>query len=508
MNHKEYKIASYGGMLPDMVKIKEDENTFYKRKEAFKNDIKDIINKLNNLINSIDDYYGVFEDIIKSYGNEKRNYFLLQNINEINNFKNTFLQDINKIIDEDNIFNKINNMINLYHKIILPNDDSYPTEEEINKKAHKEIAVTHNSINNQLETPKCKEEKEKPNNLNNIITTDSNYSNDSLCSNNIEINDMESVMMTDDIVDNNYMDFNITKMKKILTLKNIKTTCYKIYVLKDGKIIVSSFSGNSYLYFLFGPKKGEYFDLAPQYIHYLYEMNDGMILISLKFKLVLLNIKEDKIEKIDLLPKLLLSLLRLSNNKFLMFDLNNNGYIYNYKNKDLILEKKIQLNSFKKIVPTQAWAFNEKEIALSYTERGFSKYSFNNYISFFDIEKDKKIKTFGLNKGSLVLCIFNENLIIIGNKRLLFQIDLVKHSKKKEFKLKDNSNIHSIVALNEKQIIVAQTDCINQILLDKDFNFQLLNTLQLGSHSLNKYPKNRLLLTEDGFSPKTLYLYG
>ena len=504
MNHKEHKIASYGRMLPDMMKIKEDANTFYEKKEAFKNDIKDIINKLNNLINSIDDYYGVYEDIIKCYGNEKRNYFLLQNINEINNFKNTLLQDFNKI-DENNIFIKISNMIDLYHKIFLSNDASYPTEEEINKKDHEETTVTPNNNISQFETPKGGKEKEKPNNIKNIIITNSN---DSINNKNLEINDIESVLITDDIVDNNYLDFNITKMKKILTLKNTKAICDKVFVLKDRKIIISNISGKTYLYYLFGPKKGEYINLELEYINYLYEIDDGMILISLKFKLVLLNIKEDNIEKIDLLPKLLLSISRLSNNKFLIIELNNKGYIYNYNNKEFILEKKISLNSLKKIMPAEVWAFNEKEIAISYTERGFYKYSYNFNISFFDIEKDKKIKTFGLNKGSLSLCIFNENLIIIGNDRVIFQIDLIKHSKKKEFKLKDNSNIHSIVALNEKQIIVAQTDCINQFLLDKDFNFQLLNTLQLGSRSLNKYPKNRLLLTEDEFSPKTLHLYG
>ena len=107
MNHKGHKFDSFGGMLPDMMKIKVDENTFYSKKEALKNDIRDIINKLYNLINSIDDYFKVYEDIINSYGNGKRNYFLLQNINEINNFKNNFLQDIDKIVNENNIFNSL-----------------------------------------------------------------------------------------------------------------------------------------------------------------------------------------------------------------------------------------------------------------------------------------------------------------------------------------------------------------------------------------------------------------
>ena len=88
--HAEHETISYGSILPKEKKLKEEMNDFYNKKEVFKNDINNIINKLRNLINLVDKYYEIYEDIIKSYGNKKRNYCLLENIESINKF-NSFL---------------------------------------------------------------------------------------------------------------------------------------------------------------------------------------------------------------------------------------------------------------------------------------------------------------------------------------------------------------------------------------------------------------------------------
>ena len=125
IEHKCHQIISYETIVSNTNKIKEEKSIFYNKKELLKNDIKDIIDKLNNLIISIDGLFGIYEDIINNYELKKQNYYLLQNINEINKFKNTFVQDINKIIVEKNIFKKTNNMIDLYNKINLPNNVYY-----------------------------------------------------------------------------------------------------------------------------------------------------------------------------------------------------------------------------------------------------------------------------------------------------------------------------------------------------------------------------------------------
>lgn len=67
--HKEHKIISYGSIFPDIKKIKEKVNDFISKKEAFKNVIKNIINKFNILMDKMDKYFEINEDIMKCYGN-------------------------------------------------------------------------------------------------------------------------------------------------------------------------------------------------------------------------------------------------------------------------------------------------------------------------------------------------------------------------------------------------------------------------------------------------------
>ena len=100
--HSNHKTISYGGILPKEKRLKEEMNELYNKKEVLKNDIHEIIKKLKNLINSVDKYYEIYEDIIKIYGNKKRNYSLLQNIEKITKFKIYFIQEINKIMNERN----------------------------------------------------------------------------------------------------------------------------------------------------------------------------------------------------------------------------------------------------------------------------------------------------------------------------------------------------------------------------------------------------------------------
>ena len=53
-DHYEHKIISYGSILPK--KAKEELNKFVQKKDELKNNIKNIINKLQALINNIDNY--------------------------------------------------------------------------------------------------------------------------------------------------------------------------------------------------------------------------------------------------------------------------------------------------------------------------------------------------------------------------------------------------------------------------------------------------------------------
>ena len=73
---------------------------------------------MNKIIEVSDIYFRIYQDIINSYENKKRNYSLLQNIRDMNKYNNDFIKDMNNILEQKNISDKFNEMITLYNKIV------------------------------------------------------------------------------------------------------------------------------------------------------------------------------------------------------------------------------------------------------------------------------------------------------------------------------------------------------------------------------------------------------
>ena len=192
--HNGHKIIGYGSIIPDIKKMKKEANIFNQKKEKLKNDINSIINKLNNLAFLIDNYFKIYEDIINSYENKRRNYFLLQNIKNMKNINDNILQDINKIINEINIYSKFNYMINIYNNITQlenkqqkeKNDIKNEFEQKSKKNSQEEIKNktinTKNVVNS--DTPGINIEKNNSYNNNEI-----NLENKVNINSNKEIND-------------------------------------------------------------------------------------------------------------------------------------------------------------------------------------------------------------------------------------------------------------------------------------------------------------------------------
>ena len=466
--HNEHKIISYGSIFPNIKKIKDETSNFNDKKEIFKNDIKNIIEKLNNLIYTIDNYWGIYEDIINSYGNKKRNYFLLQNINDMIKFNNDFIKDIDKTINEKNISIKINNMINIYNQMKI-------TDLDIIKKYAEEIK-------NMTETM-----------VNDIIKTDLKM---------VERNN-ELMISSEKREDNNYKDFDLNNMKKIITLK-IDTFFPKIFILKDGRIIISASS-----YFIIYNSKNDYcFMLYEKYIDDIIQMDDGIVIIITESEIKLLKIEDKNYEIIQSFKfnkeKGFLHLVKLSKQKILVYEghyLNNIDtlWIYIYENKKLILKNEKKLDLTKKIDSVfKICAINEKEIAMDLQKEKL--FGFKREVVFFDLEKDKKIQNFGFTFGFGYggFCLINKDLLIYVNNGNLYPISLKSHSKKKEIKLNNiYDKVYSIVALNEKQFIVSQENYISQYELEKEYKFKLIHTIKFKSNYISKYPKSRLILGEE-----------
>ena len=141
--HKNHKSIYYGDILPDI----NDEIKEYIDK--LKKEIEDIKNKLNNIMNNIMDniniYYNIYNNIIDNYKKKRKNYEILQNINEFNNYNKIIIKDIKEIINDKDINNKLKNIINIYNKINKIEEikyyDNYIIGEFEIKENNKEIRI-------------------------------------------------------------------------------------------------------------------------------------------------------------------------------------------------------------------------------------------------------------------------------------------------------------------------------------------------------------------------------
>jgi len=223
--HKNHKNISYGDMIPNENENKEYLNKLRESINIFKKKIKEIINIFYKVIDNIELYYNISNDIINNYDKKYRNYEILQNIKEIK--ENNILNEIDKINKEININNKINNIIKIYDIIFDKNITEINILYNIKKK-NKDIEKEEDKINifgsifvkNNIN--KCKiiiDKKEY--NLQEKFT----IKNDNIQALNIKLKGIEN------ITNMSYMFYNCTSLSSIpdfskLDIKNVTDISY------------------------------------------------------------------------------------------------------------------------------------------------------------------------------------------------------------------------------------------------------------------------------------------
>ena len=129
-HNNSHKITTYKSIYPNLNnaknKIKNMENVI----NVFNNDINKILDILLNIKNSINKYYAINNKIFNNFEVNKRNYQILQNINNIND-KNIIIENLNSIIKENNFTLKLKTIYDLYSNI---NTNNNYNNYEINKK--------------------------------------------------------------------------------------------------------------------------------------------------------------------------------------------------------------------------------------------------------------------------------------------------------------------------------------------------------------------------------------
>ena len=124
-NHNDHELIYYGKLIIEDNKIIKKMEEIKKEIDIFNNNLKEKLIKLIKIIENIEEYYKIIDNIITNYiNNKKRNYHILININKIIN-ENNIVNNI-KIINN----NKYNDINDIYNKIYNNKDNNKKNNKE------------------------------------------------------------------------------------------------------------------------------------------------------------------------------------------------------------------------------------------------------------------------------------------------------------------------------------------------------------------------------------------
>ena len=155
--HNKHKIDLFKKIMPKenyIQQIKKMNGELVSKVQKFNNELKELINLLNNISINIQNDLKIFlqisNKIINDYNLEKKNYQVIQNIKVIYNTLNesTILKDIDAFLADSNSTNRIKYMLQMYNAMYLESSNIFSDEalnlnrintNENNKKEEKKI---------------------------------------------------------------------------------------------------------------------------------------------------------------------------------------------------------------------------------------------------------------------------------------------------------------------------------------------------------------------------------
>ena len=185
-HNKSHKITSYKNILPNKDEIMKVLYKYKQKIDQLNNDLSTIIITITNIINKVKEnmkiLYKINFDLFNSYEMQKRDYYKLQNLNEIK--KNININNIDEIINSNNIEIKFKNILNIYNQMI--------NREQITKKNEE---IKENSLSNNVNIEELTNEINISNNdnkedlTNENIIRENNKEKEDIYYDNNEIND-------------------------------------------------------------------------------------------------------------------------------------------------------------------------------------------------------------------------------------------------------------------------------------------------------------------------------
>jgi len=111
--HYLHKRESYSLLFPKMEVIQNEINLLRTEIDKFNDSISNIINKLNEIKKSAEIYFNIYKKIMDDFDYSKRNYEILQNLNEIND---NIILDFFLINGEEDLVEKFKKILNKKNK--------------------------------------------------------------------------------------------------------------------------------------------------------------------------------------------------------------------------------------------------------------------------------------------------------------------------------------------------------------------------------------------------------
>ena len=464
-DHKEHKVVSFGDFIPDKEKLTNDMKELRLIIDKIKNNINEMILKLNNFMDNLEIYYEISSNITKNYEFNNRNSFDLINILNINKFSNDLSKYLNDLIKYKNN-SKFSDILKINDKMTSKTNKNIKNKNDFENRNKKELKID-------------KYENFNINNIKELISFDTNNLN------------LQIIILKDSrILLHNYPRYN--RHIKIFS-KNFPDPTLSIYSLENNNFNCD-------------------FIFETQRIYDMIEMDDGHVIIAQNDGIRIITIGEKEIIIEKKIRDNIFNLYKLSNDKFLSVLYEKTLQksitilkIYPFKDGEIkdnyiiIIEKE----------DLDIYVVDENQVALSFIQKGI--FGYNTFIIFYDIKNDKQIKSLKFDDlNNIDIFSLNSEYAILRkeeintNKKVMILFNKKKYKIEEEILLDDL--FYSLIPLNDKYFLTF--DKKNRKINQYEFIMNNKNKIKLKEvkeikdkdniYSFGKYPGNKIYLEFSG----------
>ena len=422
------------------------------------------------MIDNINNYYNIYDNII----------------NDLKKYNSNFMGNITEINKEENIKFKFIELINLYKKMSLGNNE----EEE--EKDENEI------IENNEDNEDDEDEENYIKNIKRFNPLDNKYES-------FEIKNLKEIKQFETKYEIQHIlilhDRRLLTVQNQMNFEDQKHSLSKFCVYDLTNSTVCDISDN------IGSITIEIFQMKDDNITIFLGLNsiNYMVICKIKKKSIVIifecNINSTKHLENGIEDLFISSKVYNINNSFFIERLG--GFdVYSYKECKIEKDFYFDLNN---ITIFNICEINEKEIAIYHKKKG-KIYGENAFLKFYDIKGNKKIKTLklGNHKSGENLLFANKNNIILEFNHKFVLIDPIKRIIKCEINIIANEKIKKMLSLNDKTFLVIFSSGLFQYEFSKN-KINYINKKEFQDIDIVKeYPDNQLVIIE-GKNQITIY---